>query len=121
MDVSSTAPVRLSDASRESASRTPSMPPAENAPFQGCHAGSSESAAELLSNNRPEPITLMNGARISAERTQRQASIHSSSGMAKALSPRTWRQRSEVYDPANPVRLWARVTLETEFQDGSCG
>src|SRR5580693_1310343 len=119
--VTSAAPVRLSDVMRESASKTPMIPPAENDPFQGCHVGNSDSAALPLSISRLDPNTLIAGALISADRTQRQASIHSSTGMAKALSPSTCRQRSEVYDPAKPVRLWARVAPETEFQDGSCG
>src|SRR5215472_8971760 len=119
--VSIAAPVRLSVASRDPEIRMPRIPPAENAPFHGCHAGSSARAVQMLSRSKPDPKILINGAWISADRTQRQANIHNKTGIENALSPKTWKNRSEVYEPAKPVRLCARAALEIVFQEESSG
>src|ERR1700693_4385372 len=121
MEVSSTAPVRLRHDIKESAIRTPRMPPAENAPPHGRHSGPIDSAVQALRNNSTDPKILTQGAWIVCERTHFQASIQSSAGIPKAPSPSNWKQRSEAYDPANPVKLWACSTPEAVFQDGSCG
>src|ERR1700676_3833030 len=95
MEVSSTAPIRLSDDIKESAIRTPRIPPAENAPPQGRHSGPIESAVQALRKSSTDPKIFTKGAWIVCERTHFQASIQSSAGIPKAPNPSNWKQRSE--------------------------
>src|SRR5690348_10447626 len=99
MAVSSTAPVIFSDPRSASASKSPTIPPDENAPCHGRHSVASEKAVQTLRNNRSDPLIFTHGLRMSSERIQRHASIHNSSGIPNAPRPSTWKQKSEAYDP----------------------
>ena len=66
MPVSSTVPITFNDDISELAIRMPTTPPAENAPFHGCHNGRMERAVEMLRKNTTEPNTLIPAASIAA-------------------------------------------------------
>ena len=104
-----------------SANTIPIMPPAENVPLQGATTVRVDSAVEMLSKSKPAPSILMRGSvdlfgpnPLPGQHPQQQRD-------GERAEPQQLQKRSEVYDPARPVRLWARADPATEFQDGSCG